>query len=258
VNVTASGVRLQLGHFIHHPFEAVLAEQLMFLSLEVLPQRVVFAGRDDLPQRREEDRVLTCRMGPVHADEELEDARQLRRGVRAAQALGRHKMQHLVRELPPLCVLRAQDAHQLHESSGPLEAREEVLLLQPLMVFLNEAADDPSPAHEDLGGCLLASSKPPETLLVDEQYPAQDAVLAHEILGGSDFLLLLLGAPLRRAPSGRGCASGQHPTCANPRGVHQQGPSRTASFSHELPPSSVPRAPIQLLSAHPQERPHPE
>src|SRR5690349_11080557 len=123
-------------------------------------------------------------------------------------------------------MLLAQDTYEIHELSCPLEPREEELLFELLVVVLDEPADDPRPTREGLGWHLLTSTHPPEALLVDEQHPAQDAMLAHEILGGRDLLLSLLSPRIlraRRTPGGCGRTSSQHPARADAGRCHQQG-----------------------------------
>jgi hypothetical protein len=108
-------------------------------------------------------------------------------------------------QLPPGLVLLSENPDEVGELSGLLEAREEVILLELLVVVLQEALDDRGRAMERVGRERLVRPDPPNALVVDQQDPVEDTVLAHEVLARPDSFV---SDGLRRDP-GLPCGSRQ-------------------------------------------------
>src|SRR5206468_7925399 len=68
---------LDSGHLIHHLLKSILAEELVFLLLEILTQRIEFMRRNDLSKSWKENSVLASFMRIVHADELLHGSNEL-------------------------------------------------------------------------------------------------------------------------------------------------------------------------------------
>src|SRR5262249_18761409 len=69
--------RLQPGDLGHRPLEALLAEAGVLLVLELLAQLAIGGASHHAAEGGKEDRVLAGGVGPVHADEAAQEARQL-------------------------------------------------------------------------------------------------------------------------------------------------------------------------------------
>ncbi len=75
-----------------------------------------------------------------------------------------------------------------------------------LVVVLDEGAHDLGGLRDELGPQRFARVEPAQELAVDEQEPAQHAVLAHEVLGRRDLVLVLRGHRRRGGEDGEGHA----------------------------------------------------
>src|SRR5207249_5549443 len=78
---------LQARDLVDHRLEAVLAEQFVLLLFEVLAKRRVFVLADDLSERREQHRVFTSLMWPIHPIELANGCDQLRALARVLDVL---------------------------------------------------------------------------------------------------------------------------------------------------------------------------
>jgi hypothetical protein len=73
-----------------------------------------------------------------------------------------------------------------------LEAREHHLLLLALVIVLDEASDQLGAVLDRRDVEVTPGLEPPAGLAVHQQHAAQDAVLAHQVLSGTDVLFRLL------------------------------------------------------------------
>src|SRR5439155_10110190 len=178
---------LDRGHVVHDPLEAPLAEKLVLPPLELVAERAVLPLRDQPVQGGKEDRVLAGLVRAVHADEAAQAAHQ---GLPAAGVPGHRgpgEAQDVTGHPPSRLVLRAQDGDEVGQRPRLLEPREEMVLLQLLVVLLDEPAHDTRRAAHRVGRQLDAGLQPADRLLVDEQDAVEESVLAHEVLGRRHF-----------------------------------------------------------------------
>src|SRR5262249_20213984 len=125
---------LQRGDLLDRLLEALLAENLVLALLEQIPEPVVLLLADQLVEGREQLGVLARLVGAVHADEGADGRTGL--GPVAAAA------QDLRGQGAPGPVLLAQGPRQRSQPAGLLEAGEDLLLLDLLVVLLDEAAHE--------------------------------------------------------------------------------------------------------------------
>src|SRR6266508_171698 len=184
---------LDTGDAVHHLLEAVRAEELVLLVLELLAQGVVLVAADDLAEGGKENRVLPSLVRAVHPDEAFERVRQELALARIADRLESREMQRRVRQPPARAVLRQQHLDQVHQCVGLAEARKEKILLELLVVVLDERPDDSGRVRQRFGRQLFPGIQPAQRLSIDEQHALQHPVLPHQIHGGRDFLLALVG-----------------------------------------------------------------
>src|SRR5205807_7777474 len=99
----------------------------------------------------------------------------------------------------PDLMLLEQGADEAHHLPGLLEARKDVLFLIALVIVLDECANDLGGMGDGLGLELLAGIEPMDRLAIDEQQPPKDAVLAHQIFGRRDLVVVDLELGSREA-----------------------------------------------------------
>ena len=148
----------------------------------------------------------------------------------------------LVREPAPGLVLRPEDADQIDEGVGLLEPREELVLLELLVVVLDEPTDDAGRADQNGRVEVSLAIQTAHRFVVDQEHAVQDTVLTHQVLGRRDFLFFLPGVgrrlvlcPAHARPRGE-----QHP---HPASQPEKAPARVLSLpSHDTLPSLPPKA----------------
>ena len=94
-------------------------------------------------------------------------------------------------------MLAQQNRDQVDLPAGRLEAREDELFLQLLVIVFDEAADDARGARDHRQIELLVVLDAVSRLVVDEQDALEHAVLLHQVLAGSDLRLFALVLVLR-------------------------------------------------------------
>src|SRR5205814_9886383 len=99
--------------------------------------------------------------------------------------------QDLRRQFAASLMLLAKDGGEIGQLSLFLEAREEMLFLELLVVPLDEIADERRRGLDGKGG--LAGVQPARALLVDEEHAVEEAMLPHQVFGGRDLGLLRRG-----------------------------------------------------------------
>src|ERR1700682_485517 len=142
-------------------------------------------------ERGKEHRVLARLVRAVHADEGLQRTGETCAIARVADGRRHSQLENVLGHRPTCSVLLAQDGDQIHELPRLLEPREQLRLFQLLVIALDEAPDEARRQREHIDARVLLSLQPPCRLVVDEQHAVEDAVLAHEVLAGRDFFLLL-------------------------------------------------------------------
>ncbi len=87
-------------------------------------------------------------------------------------------------------MLGADHAGELGELPLLLERREHEVFLELLVVLLHESPDQGRGPTNDAKGGRIVGSESPDRLLIDEQDPAEHAVLTHQVLRGGNALLM--------------------------------------------------------------------
>lgn len=149
-------------------------------------------GRDELAERREQHGVLARLVWVVHADELPQRVRQLAPVVGMADGRQRGQMQRRIGEPSASLVLLQQHVHQVHQRVGLAKAGEQEALFELFVVVLDERADDPGRLRQRLWRQVLVGLQASHCLAVDQQDAFENAVLAHQVLCGRDFLFRLL------------------------------------------------------------------
>src|SRR6185312_9226079 len=182
---------LDAGDLVDHLLEAAVRQRLLAILEHVLQPRQL-ALTDERAKGGEEHGVLARGVRLVHADDlaqRLGD--RLAAGV-ALHACGGGEPLHLGGELAAGLMLRAQRGDEVGQLVGLLEAREDELLFVLLVIVLDEGADDERRVGEGVGRYVLARVEAAQDLAVDEEHATEDAVLAHEIFGRGDLVLVLV------------------------------------------------------------------
>ena len=188
---------LELRDLGDDPLEAARTEERVLLVLERLAERVVLRGADQRAELGEQDGVLARRVRPVHAAEGPERRREPGAALGGLHGRRRRQLPDRIGDAPPRLVLLAEDGHEVDTLVRPLEAREDEVLLELLVVVLHEAPDDVGGGGEDLERQRLLALDAPGDLLVDEEHATEDAVLAHQVLDRRHLLGSLLPGSLR-------------------------------------------------------------
>jgi hypothetical protein len=155
--------------------------------------------RHHAPERWKKDRVFARLVRLVHPDELLQQIPKPASALRVFQGLRRGKARDLLGDAASRLVLRAQHLREIGQAPGLLEPREQVILLELLVVVLDERADDVGATAHRLRREVVPHIDPTDRFTVHEQHALQHAVLPHQILGRRDLFLRFAFAGLGAA-----------------------------------------------------------
>jgi hypothetical protein len=165
---------------LNDPLEPALADDLVLLVLELLAQRGELTRRHERRERREQDGILPGFARAVHANVKAQAA-----GKRPALAeLGEvtaGPAKDLLGQLASSLMLAPQNRYEFGEPPRLPKAREDMVLLQPLVLLLNERVHHCRRLGEHTRYESRTVSEPPDALLVDQQDAAERPVLAHQV-----------------------------------------------------------------------------
>src|SRR5689334_15904404 len=106
-------------------------------------------------------------------------------------------------------MLASQDRGEVGELAGLLEAREQEVLLELLVIILDDAPDDTGARGERVERDLTPRVEPQTRFVVQVHDAAEHAVLAHQVFRGRNFFVALPGRGVLPAMRGSGTASEQ-------------------------------------------------
>ena len=177
---------LYVGNFGDHRLEAVLAEKLVFVVLKFFPQRVIFMTGYELPECGEQHGVLA---GLVRAVHRIEGSKQTGQPlhIRVAESRILRQLQYLVGNATPGIVLAEQGVYEIGELASLPKTGEQIVFLLLLMIVFDKAADNTggSVQRGQIGGHAGRDRLPP--VIIDQQYPIEQPVFLHQVLGWRDF-----------------------------------------------------------------------
>src|SRR3990172_7042364 len=184
---------LQTRHLVHHLFKAIFAKQLMLLVLELLTQRVIFIGCDNLTKRGEQDRVLARGMRPIHPNELPQRLVQLPSVFRILERSRRRQTLNLICDPPACLVLLSEHCDEIGEFPGLLKPREQIIFLEFFVVVLDEGPYNLSRAGKHRGVKLLLGIQTPQPFLINKKNTVQHAMLAHQVFRRRDLFFGFAG-----------------------------------------------------------------
>ena len=126
-----------------HMLETVFPEQLVFLVLEGVAQRIILVFFEHLVKCRKKHGIFAACVGTIHTDELPEAAREPAPVFRIPQGLGTGKPERDGGETPPCLMLPQEHVNQVSERADLFHAWKKILLLQLLVIILDKRTDYP-------------------------------------------------------------------------------------------------------------------